>query len=64
MEYLKDFFEGIYELLVPLLKLIFMIAAIGFLVSALVFYTIQIDESKLNKIRYCPSCGIDLIQNG
>lgn len=29
---------------------------------AIVFFVIQIDNSNLSQIRYCPNCGIDLIR--
>lgn len=61
MENLKDWFNVIFELLQPLLKIFIYIALIGFLVSGLSYFLFKIDESKLGDIRYCPSCGIDLI---
>lgn len=33
-----------------------------FLFSGFVFFTIKIDETKISETRYCPVCGIDLVQ--
>lgn len=49
------------DYLYDILKICLVIAGISFLLSGFVFFTIKIDESNIDKTRYCPSCGIDLI---
>lgn len=61
MENLKYFFTEIYEVLKPLLLIAVYIALFGFFMSGFIFFNIKIDTSNLDKIRHCPSCGIDLL---
>lgn len=38
------------------------VCACGFLINGMVYFVIKNDESKIEKTRYCPSCGIDLVE--
>ncbi len=61
MHNLKENLEFICEFLKPILLIAIMVSLTGFLLSGFAYYTIQIDNSKLNEIRHCPQCGVDLI---
>ena len=61
MENLKDWIYYLYDIIKPILIITLGILACCFLANGIYHYAIEIDESKLSDIRYCPSCGIDLI---
>lgn len=63
MENLKENFELFYELLRPFLKIGILLSLLFFILSGFVFFTMQIDKSNLEDIRYCPNCGQDLINH-
>lgn len=48
------------------IKDIFIITALFFcslfFLVGLVYFSIEIDESTIEKTRYCPNCGIDLVE--
>lgn len=48
------------------IKDIFIITALFFcslfFLAGLVYFIIEIDESKIEETRYCPNCGIDLVE--
>lgn len=51
------------EKLKEILKTFLMGFGIVFFVTGSTFFLIRIDECKLAETRYCPSCGIDLVNN-
>lgn len=51
MQYLKEY-----------LIIVLILFGCAFLLSGFVFFTIKIDQTKIDETRYCPNCGIDLVE--
>lgn len=55
---MKDYTDIIKDFLIIALA----VCGCAFLLSGFVYFTIKIDETKISETRYCPACGIDLVQ--
>ena len=55
IEIIKEYIDDIFKILIGILICMF-------LISGIINYNIKINESKLDKLRYCHSCGVDLLE--
>ena len=54
--------EGTLRLVKDFIFIVVGVLAVSFFFSGFLYFMIKIDETKIAQTRYCPSCGIDLIQ--
>ncbi len=50
-----------YDYIVGCLKICFLFLGISCFMLVSFYFSVKIDENRLSDLRYCPSCGIDLI---
>lgn len=56
MEDWKDYLLFVFKIIISLSLILFLLFGVR-------YYYIKIDESQIEKIKYCPSCGICLISS-